>query len=337
MGFFDKIKQGLKKTSDAVNHSLDSVFAAFVKVDDDLLEELEEALILSDVGASTAAKIVAEVEKRAKLRKTTTADELRDLLREVLTDNMLDNQPLNTDGKPAVILVIGVNGVGKTTSIGKLAARYVNEGKKVMLSAADTFRAAAADQLEIWAKRAGADIVRHGEGADPAAVVFDSISAAKARGSDIIIVDTAGRLHNKANLMNELAKIDRVISRELPDASRETLLVLDATTGQNAVHQAEEFNKAAELTGIILTKLDGTAKGGIVIAISAGLGVPVKLVGVGEGIDDLIDFDRAAFLEAILPPVHENAENDEEQTEEDENAETRRKNQGRNASGEDYH
>ena len=322
MGFFDKIKQGLKKTSDAVNHSLDSVFAAFVKVDYDLLEELEEALILSDVGASTAAKIVAEVEKRAKLRKTTTADELRDLLREVLTDNMLDNQPLNTDGKPAVILVIGVNGVGKTTSIGKLAARYVNEGKKVMLSAADTFRAAAADQLEIWAKRAGADIVRHGEGADPAAVVFDSISAAKARGSDIIIVDTAGRLHNKANLMNELAKIDRVISRELPDASRETLLVLDATTGQNAVHQAEEFNKAAELTGIILTKLDGTAKGGIVIAISAGLGVPVKLVGVGEGIDDLIDFDRAAFLEAILPPVHENAENDEEQTEEDENAET---------------
>lgn len=322
MGFFDKIKQGLKKTSDAVNHSLDSVFAAFVKVDDDLLEELEEALILSDVGASTAAKIVAEVEKRAKLRKTTTADELRDLLREVLTDNMLDNQPLNTGGKPAVILVIGVNGVGKTTSIGKLAARYVNEGKKVMLSAADTFRAAAADQLEIWAKRAGADIVRHGEGADPAAVVFDSISAAKARGSDIIIVDTAGRLHNKANLMNELAKIDRVISRELPDASRETLLVLDATTGQNAVHQAEEFNKAAELTGIILTKLDGTAKGGIVIAISAGLGVPVKLVGVGEGIDDLIDFDRAAFLEAILPPVHENAENDEEQTEEDENAET---------------
>ena len=322
MGFFDKIKQGFKKTSDAVSHSLDSVIAAFVKIDDDLLEELEEALILSDVGASTAAKIVAEVEKRAKLRKTTTADELRDLLREVLTDNMLDNQPLNTDGKPAIILVIGVNGVGKTTSIGKLAARYVNEGKKVMLSAADTFRAAAADQLEIWAKRAGADIVRHGEGADPAAVVFDSISAAKARGSDIIIVDTAGRLHNKANLMNELAKIDRVISRELPDASRETLLVLDATTGQNAVHQAEEFNKAAELTGIILTKLDGTAKGGIVIAISAGLGVPVKLVGVGEGIDDLIDFDRAAFLEAILPPVHENTENDEEQIEEDENAET---------------
>lgn len=301
MGLFDKIKQGLQKTSDAVNRSLDNVFAAFVKIDADLLEELEEALILSDVGAETSAKIVAEVEKRAKLQKITTAPELRDLLREVLTDNMQDNQPLDVSGKPAVILVIGVNGVGKTTSIGKLAARYVSEGKKVMLSAADTFRAAAADQLEIWAKRAGADIVRHGEGADPAAVVFDSISAAKARGSDIIIVDTAGRLHNKANLMNELAKIDRVISRELPDASRETLLVLDATTGQNAVHQAEEFNKAAHLTGIILTKLDGTAKGGIVIAISAGLGVPVKLVGVGEGIDDLIDFDRASFLEALLP------------------------------------
>lgn len=303
MGFFDKIKQGLQKTSDAVNRSLDAVFAGFVTIDSDLLEELEEALILSDVGAANAAKIVAEVEKRAKRQNVTSALELRYVLKDTLAEMMLDNQPIDTSGKPAVILVIGVNGVGKTTSIGKLAARYVNEGKKVMLSAADTFRAAAADQLEIWAKRAGADIVRHGEGADPAAVVFDSISAAKARGSDVIIIDTAGRLHNKANLMNELAKIDRVITRELPDASRETLLVLDATTGQNAVHQAEEFNKVATLTGIVLTKLDGTAKGGIVIAISAGLGVPVKLVGVGEGIDDLVDFDRSAFLEAVLPPL----------------------------------
>lgn len=303
MGLFDKIKKGLAKTSDAVTRSLDQVFAGFVTIDDDLLEELEEALILSDVGAVSAAKIVAEVEQRAKRQNVTTALELRYVLKDTLLDMMLPNQPLDTTGKPSVILVIGVNGVGKTTSIGKLAARYVAEGKKVMLSAADTFRAAAADQLEIWARRAGADIVRHGEGADPAAVVFDSIAAAKARESDVIIVDTAGRLHNKANLMNELAKIDRVIFRELPNASRETLLVLDATTGQNAVHQAEEFNKVAKLSGIVLTKLDGTAKGGIVVAISAGLGVPVKLVGVGEGLDDLVDFDRSAFLEAILPPL----------------------------------
>ena len=303
MGLFDKIKKGLQKTSDADSRSLDAVFAGFVTIDDDLLEELEEALILSDVGAANAAKIVMEVERRAQRQNVTSALELRYVLKDTLLDMMLDNQPLDVSGKPAVVLVIGVNGVGKTTSIGKLAARYVGEGKKVMLAAADTFRAAAADQLEIWAKRAGADIVRHGEGADPAAVVFDSISAAKARGSDVIIIDTAGRLHNKANLMNELAKIDRVIARELPDASRETLLVLDATTGQNAVHQAEEFNKVAALTGIVLTKLDGTAKGGIVIAISAGLGVPVKLVGVGEGLDDLVDFDRSAFLEAVLPPL----------------------------------
>lgn len=303
MGLFEKIKQGFKKTTDAVNRSLDAVFANFVAIDQDLLDELEEALILSDVGAANAAKIVEDVSKRAKLQKTTSALELRYVLKDTLADMMQDTQPLDISNRPAVILATGVNGVGKTTSIGKLAARYVQEGYKVMLSAADTFRAAAADQLEIWAKRAGADIVRHGEGADPAAVVFDSISAAKARKSDVIIIDTAGRLHNKANLMNELAKMDRIITRELPDASRETLLVLDATTGQNAVLQAEEFNKAAKLTGIILTKLDGTAKGGIVVAISAGLGVPVKLVGVGEKIDDLVDFDRSAFLEAILPPL----------------------------------
>lgn len=305
MGFFDKIKSGLKKTTEAVTQQFEDIMASFVTVDDDLLDELEEAMILSDLGATVAANARADLKKRAQHKKVNNAAELRTLLKEVLTDMMLNDVELDVSGKPAVILVIGVNGVGKTTSIGKLAARYVSEGKRVMLAAADTFRAAAADQLEIWAQRAGADIVRHGEGADPAAVVFDAVAAAKARGCDIIIIDTAGRLHNKANLMNELAKIDRILTRELPESSRETLLVLDATTGQNAVHQAEEFNKAAKLTGIILTKLDGTAKGGIVVAISAGLGVPVKLVGVGEGIDDLMDFNRADFLEALLPPTAE--------------------------------
>lgn len=305
MGFFDKIKQGLKKTTEAVTQQFEDIIASFVEVDDDLLDELEEAMILSDLGATVAAKAREELKKRAQHQKVNTGLELRCLLKDVLTDMMLEDTALDVSGVPAVVLVIGVNGVGKTTSIGKLAARYVSEGKRVMLAAADTFRAAAADQLEIWAKRAGAEIVRHGEGADPAAVVFDAVAAAKARGCDIIIIDTAGRLHNKANLMNELAKIDRILTRELPDSSRETLLVLDATTGQNAVHQAEEFNKAAKLTGIILTKLDGTAKGGIVVAISAGLGVPVKLVGVGEGIDDLMDFNRSDFLEALLPPITE--------------------------------
>lgn len=314
-----KVKRGLEKTRTGFFQSIVNTLTN-AQIDDDLYDQLEEQLILADVGPACAVRLVDELHDEVKEKHLKTGQEALDALRGIICQELTPRYPMDLDGKPAVILVIGVNGVGKTTSIGKLAARYVSEGKKVMLSAADTFRAAAADQLEIWAKRAGADIVRHGEGADPAAVVFDSISAAKARGSDIIIVDTAGRLHNKANLMNELAKIDRVISRELPDASRETLLVLDATTGQNAVHQAEEFNKAAELTGIILTKLDGTAKGGIVIAISAGLGVPVKLVGVGEGIDDLIDFDRAAFLEAILPPAEQmtgDGENEEEGAEQE--------------------
>lgn len=314
-----KVKRGLEKTRTGFFQRIVNTLTN-AQIDDDLYDQLEEQLILADVGPACAVRLVDELHDEVEEKHLKTGQEALDALRGIICQELTPRYPMELDGKPAVILVIGVNGVGKTTSIGKLAARYVNEGKKVMLSAADTFRAAAADQLEIWAKRAGADIVRHGEGADPAAVVFDSISAAKARGSDIIIVDTAGRLHNKANLMNELAKIDRVISRELPDASRETLLVLDATTGQNAVHQAEEFNKAAELTGIILTKLDGTAKGGIVIAISAGLGVPVKLVGVGEGIDDLIDFDRAAFLEAILPPAEQmtgDSENEEEGAEQE--------------------
>lgn len=311
MGFFDTIKQRLKKTTEAVSDKMNDVMSTFVKVDADLLEELEEAMILADLGAGVAAKATAELEQRAKRQKINTGEELRGVLREILIEMMQEDQPLDLSGTPAVILVIGVNGVGKTTSIGKLAARYAGEGKRVMLAAADTFRAAAADQLEIWAKRAGADIVRHGEGADPAAVVFDAVAAAKARDCDVIIIDTAGRLHNKQNLMNELAKMDRILTRELPDSSRETLLVLDATTGQNAVHQAEEFNKAAKLTGIVLTKLDGTAKGGIVIAISAGLGVPVKLVGVGEGVEDLMDFARTDFIEALLPDA-EIAETTEE-------------------------
>ena len=323
MGFFEKIKNGLKKTRAAMANTLGGIFASFSGANEEFYEELEESMILADIGVETSCKAVEQLRTVVKERKLRTAEEIHDALKDILVDMLnVGDTSLKLGTRPSVVLVIGINGVGKTTTIGKLAHRLSGEGKRVLLCAADTFRAAAADQLEIWAGRANVDIVRQHEGADPAAVVFDAISAAKARGSDVILCDTAGRLHNKANLMNELAKIDRVISRELPDASRETLLVLDATTGQNAVHQAEEFNKAAELTGIILTKLDGTAKGGIVIAISAGLGVPVKLVGVGEGIDDLIDFDRAAFLEAILPPVHENTENDEEQTEEDENAET---------------
>ncbi len=305
MGFFDKIKAGLRRTTAAVTDQLNDLIANFVEVDEETLEELEEALILSDLGATVAADATSRVADVARHQRIDSPLALRCALKDVLVDMMTEDTGLNTTTNPSVILVIGVNGVGKTTSIGKLAHRYVQEGHRVMLSAADTFRAAAADQLEIWAKRAGADIVRHGEGADPAAVVFDSIAAAKARGCDIIIIDTAGRLHNKSNLMNELNKIDRIITRELPDAARETLLVLDATTGQNAVHQAEEFNKVAKLTGIVLTKLDGTAKGGIVVAISGGLHVPVKLIGVGEGLDDLMDFERSAFVEALLPPVED--------------------------------
>ena len=303
MGFFDKIKQGFKKTSDAVSHSLDSVFAAFVKIDDDLLEELEEALILSDVGASTAAKIVAEVEKRAKLRKTTTADELRDLLREVLTDNMLDNQPLNTDGKPAVILVIGVNGVGKTTTIGKLAYQFKKAGKSVYLGAADTFRAAAVEQLVIWGERVGVPVVKQKMGADPASVAFDTLSSAVANQADVVIIDTAGRLHNKIGLMNELTKIKNVMRKVVPDAPHEVLLVLDGSTGQNAFEQAKQFTLATEVNAMAITKLDGTAKGGVVIGISDQFKIPVKYIGLGEGIEDLQVFRRREFVDSLFGPT----------------------------------
>ncbi len=301
MGFFNKIKEGLKKTTDAVSDQLGSLVAVFQQVDEDFLEELEEALILADLGSQTAMEAVDELRKRAKRQKIESQEELVRTIKEILREKMVDDTEMRLDTKPSVILVIGVNGVGKTTTIGKLAYRYNQEGKNVILGAADTFRAAAAEQLAIWAKRAGADIVKHGGGADPASVVFDTIQAAKAREADVIIIDTAGRLHNKANLMNELAKIDRVIERELPEASRETLLVLDATTGQNAVSQAEQFNKAAAVSGIVLTKLDGTAKGGIVVAISGGLRIPVKFVGVGEGMEDLMPFNKEEFMDALLP------------------------------------
>ena len=300
MGFYDKIKAGLKKTKENANSMLNAVFATFRQVDEDLLEELEEALIAADLGATLSLETVEEVRREAKLNKINSRAELSEVMSRILAEKMTENRGLQLNTKPSVILVLGVNGVGKTTSIGKIGTRLVREGKKVLFAAGDTFRAAAADQLSIWAERSGSDIVRHAEGADPSAVIFDAISAAKARGADVVICDTAGRLHNKANLMNELSKMARVIRRELPDADVETLLVLDATTGQNALIQAEAFNEVAELTGLVITKLDGTAKGGIAINISAKLNVPVKLIGVGEGQDDLIDFDPADFTKAFF-------------------------------------
>ena len=300
MGLYDKIKAGLKKTKENANSMLNSVFATFRQVDEDTLEELEEALITADLGATLAMETVEEVRREAKLNKINSRAELSQVMSRILAEKMTQNCGLQLNTKPSVILVLGVNGVGKTTSIGKIGTRLVREGKKVLFAAGDTFRAAAADQLSIWASRSGSDIVRHAEGADPSAVIFDAISAAKARGVDVVICDTAGRLHNKANLMNELSKMARVIRRELPDADVETLLVLDATTGQNALIQAEAFNEVAELTGLVITKLDGTAKGGIAINISAKLNVPVKLIGVGEGQDDLIDFDPHDFTKAFF-------------------------------------
>lgn len=300
MGFFSKIGQGLKKTRDSLMHSVNSMLHSFTKIDEELFEELEEILIMADVGANTSAYICDELRKKVKEQGVTDPDEVKRLLAEIVAEMLRGGQELNLSTKPSIILVIGVNGVGKTTTIGKLAAGLKAQGHKVLLGAADTFRDAAIEQLQVWADRAGVDLVKHTQGADPAAVVFDTISAAKARGTDVIVCDTAGRLHNKKNLMDELSKINRVIDRELPGAAKEVLLVLDATTGQNAVNQAREFKNAAGITGIVLTKLDGTARGGVVLAVKQDLDVPVKYIGVGEGIDDLQPFDPEDFARSLF-------------------------------------
>lgn len=300
MGFFDKLKSGLTKTKNAVFSRVDSVVKSFVKVDEDLLEELEEALICSDMGAECAEKVIDELRDAVRDGRLKEPDDVKAALKKILRGMIGEGEELRLDTKPSVILVIGVNGVGKTTSIGKIANSLKNQGKSVLVAAADTFRAAAIDQLEVWCDRAGVDLIRQNEGSDPAAVVFDAAAAAKKRGADVLIIDTAGRLHNKKNLMNELAKIDRVISRELPDSSRETLLVLDSTTGQNALVQAREFKESAEITGLVLTKLDGTAKGGAVFGIREMLDIPVKYIGVGEQIDDMQPFDADMFVEALF-------------------------------------
>ena len=300
-GLFARLKDGLGKTRDSFNEKLDGVFGVFKKIDDDLYDELEEALIMADIGARASFEIVEELRASVKEKHITDAEGAKDELKAIICEILAggDNK-LHLDTKPTVILVIGVNGVGKTTTIGKLASKLKKEGKSVILAAADTFRAAAADQLEIWADRNDVSLIRLSEGADPAAVIFDACNAAKSRNADVCICDTAGRLHNKKNLMDELGKIYRVIERELPNANKEILLVLDATTGQNAVNQAEEFNKVAKISGIVLTKLDGTAKGGIVVNIAKMLSVPVKFIGVGEGIDDLQEFDAEAFAKALF-------------------------------------
>lgn len=299
MGFFNKISEGLKKTRDSLGQLFDGVFSGG-SVDDELFDDLEEALVLSDTGAATAGAICAELRRRVKKEGVTDPERVREMLAEVIAEMLRGGQELNLESKPTIIMVIGVNGAGKTTTIGKLAKRFEDEGKKVVVAAADTFRAAAIEQLEVWAKRSGAEIIKHSEGSDPAAVVFDAIAAGKARHADIIICDTAGRLHNKKGLMDELAKIGRVIEREAAGSSVETLLVLDATTGQNALNQAREFGAACGITGIVLTKLDGTARGGVVVGIRQELGIPIKFIGVGEQADDLQPFDPDAFAKALF-------------------------------------
>ena len=300
MAFLDKLKAGLQKTKNALFKPIDQMLKAFTKVDEDLLEELEEMLICADVGAGATDEIIEKLRKDIKEEKIKDADEVRAFLKNTLKDMIGEGGPLVLDTKPSVILVIGVNGAGKTTSIGKISNKLKQDGKKVVVAAADTFRAAAIDQLAVWCERSGVDLVKQSEGSDPAAVVYDAISYAKNKQADVLIVDTAGRLHNKKNLMNELEKINRVISRELPNASRENLLVLDATTGQNAVLQAKEFKNAAEITGLVLNKLDGTAKGGIVLSIKRELGIPVKFIGVGEKIDDMQPFNAEEFISALF-------------------------------------
>ena len=301
MGFFDKIKNGLKKTRNAMAATLGSLFDSFTGANEDFYEELEETMILADLGVDTSCKAVELLRKKVKEEKLRGAEEIRNALKDILVDMLnVGDTKLKLSTKPSVILVIGVNGVGKTTTIGKLAHALKSEGKSVLLCAGDTFRAAAADQLEIWAGRADAQIIRQHEGADPAAVVFDGISAAKARGTDVILCDTAGRLHTKANLMNELNKISRIIDRELPNSDKEVLLVLDGTTGQNGLLQAKQFKEIAGVTAIALTKLDGTAKGGIVISVADALQIPVKYIGVGEQMDDLMPFDAKSFVDALI-------------------------------------
>ena len=287
MGFFSKIKQGLQKTRNSISEGINSIVNSFTKIDEELFDELEEILIMSDIGVNTATEICNSLRRRIKETGVTDPSQIKRMMKDIIIEMLGSDEGLRLDTKPSVILVIGVNGVGKTTSIGKIAAQLKAEGKSVILGAADTFRAAAADQLGIWAERAGVPMVKSADGTDPASVVFDTLASARAKHADVVICDTAGRLHNKKNLMEELAKINRVIAREMPDASVETLLVLDAATGQNAVNQAREFKSVTNITGIVLTKLDGTAKGGIVIAIKNELNIPVKFIGVGEGIDDL--------------------------------------------------
>lgn len=301
MGFFDKLKSGLKKTKDSFLGTVDTILAGFGKIDEALFEELEDVLISSDFGVQTTEEILKKLRESVKTKKLTEASQIRSELQEIIADLLdIGARGLDLDDVPAVITVIGVNGVGKTTSIGKIAHLYRNAGKKVLLAAGDTFRAAAGDQLAIWAERSGAELIRQAEGADPAAVLFDACRAAKARGADVLICDTAGRLHNKKNLMDELAKMARVVARELPDVRRETFLVLDSTTGQNAVNQAKAFSEVAELTGIVLTKLDGSSKGGIIVSICNELNIPVRLVGVGEGIEDMQPFSPEDYVRALF-------------------------------------